>query len=90
MLTNVGLRLQISTCLVAIITPFLVVRSISNLAFTIIYVYLAKEEHKSTGVITAVLLGITSVVVYIGLVFVGFEKDWDVKINPRQCGSGWG
>jgi hypothetical protein len=26
--------------------------------------------------------GMTSVVVYTGLVVVGFENDWDVKINP--------
>ena len=40
--------------------------------------YRARAEQNSTGVSTAVLLGITSVVVYIGLVVIGFEikKDW--------------
>jgi hypothetical protein len=64
------------------ITPFLVIRSISNVTLTIIYVYLAREEQKSTGLITAVLFGITSVIVYTGLVLIGLEEDWDVK-NPH-------
>lgn len=64
--------------------PFLVIRSISNLALTIIYVYLAHYEQKSTGVITAVLLGLASVAVYTGLVVIGLEndKDWDLAVDP--------
>ena len=82
LLTRVHMKLQISKCLIALITPFLVHRSTSNLALTTIYVYLAHDEQRSTGVITAVLLGVTSVVVYSGLVIVGFQKDWDVMIDP--------
>jgi hypothetical protein len=66
-----------------VITPFLVIRSASNVAFTIIYVYLAHPEQKSTGVTTAVLLGVTSVVVYTGLVVVGFKKDWDCSPSSQ-------
>ena len=64
--------------------PFLVIRSISNLALTIIYVYLAHYGQKSTGVITAVLLGLASVAVYTGLVVIGLEndKDWDLAVDP--------
>jgi hypothetical protein len=60
----------------------LVVRSAANLAFTIFYIYLAHYEQKSTGVIAAVLLGITSVILYTGLVVVGFDKDWILQ-RPR-------
>jgi hypothetical protein len=70
-----------------IVTPFLVIRSISNLALTLIYVYLANYEQKSTGVITAVLLGLTSVAVYTGLVVIGLdnEKDWELGADPSRC-----
>jgi len=77
-------HIRISKCLIAIVTPFLVLRSVSNLALTIIYVYVAHDEQKSTGVITAVLLGMSSVVVYTGLV-VGFEQDWDVRDGPGSA-----
>jgi hypothetical protein len=77
-------RPQISKLLTTVISPFLLLRSISNLALTIIYVYLAHDEQKSLGVITAVLVGMTSIVVYTGLVVVGFEKDWDVRIDPGR------
>ncbi|CZR57851.1 uncharacterized protein PAC_07740 [Phialocephala subalpina] len=76
-------QIRISKFLIFIVTPFLVIRSISNLALTLIYVYLAHYEQKSTGVIIAVLLGLTSVAVYTGLVIIGLEneKDWDDGIN---------
>ena len=63
--------------------PFFVIRSISNLALTIIYVYLAHYEQKPTGVITAVFLGLASVTVYTGLVLIGLEndKDWDWAVD---------
>jgi hypothetical protein len=57
----------------------LVLRSVANVAFTIFYVYLAHYEQKSTGVIVAVLLGITSVILYTGLVVVGFDKNWKLR-----------
>lgn len=57
----------------------LVLRSVANVAFTIFYVYLAHYEQKSTGVIAAVLLGITSVILYTGLVVVGFDKNWKLR-----------
>jgi hypothetical protein len=80
----VSLNPQISRFLILIVMPFLIIRSISNLALTIIYVYLAHYEQKSTGVITAVLLGLTSVAVYTGLVVIGLEndKDWDPAVDP--------
>lgn len=77
-----------------IVVPFLVIRSITNIVLTIIYVFLGYDEQKSTGVITAVLLGVTSVVVYTGVVVVGFEKEWYLqnsvipKINVDQIGDG--
>jgi hypothetical protein len=86
-LTTIRLDSQISKCLILIITPFLVIRSISNLALTLIYVYLAHYEQKSTGVITAVLLGLTSVAVYTGLVVIGLDnqKDWELGADPSGC-----
>jgi hypothetical protein len=77
-----NLKIKISKLLMIMIAPFLIIRSISNVTLTIIYVYLAREEQKSTGIITAVLFGITSVIAYTGLVTIGFEEDWDVK-NPH-------
>jgi hypothetical protein len=66
--------------------PFLVIRSISNLALTLIYVYLAHYEQKSTGVITAVLLGLTSVAVYTGLVVIGLDNEgWELGADPSGC-----
>jgi hypothetical protein len=44
----------------------------------VIYTYLGHEEQKSTGLIVAVLIGLTSVVVYVGLVMIGFENDWQL------------
>jgi len=76
---SICLKLQISKCLITIITPLLVLRSVANVAFTTFYVYLAHYEQKSTGVIAAVLLGITSVIVYTGLVVVGFDKNWILR-----------
>jgi len=58
------------------VTPFLVIRSIAALALGVIYVYLANNEQKYTGLINAVLLGIPSIAIYAGLVFIGFQKDW--------------
>jgi hypothetical protein len=70
------------------ITPFLIIRSVSNIALTVIYIFLAREEQKSTAVVTGVLLGITSVVIYVGLVVIAFEKDWDVRnINRLVNGA---
>jgi hypothetical protein len=57
----------------------LVLRSVANVAFTTFYVCLAHYEQKSTGVIAAVLLGITSVIPYTGLVVVGFNKNWKLR-----------
>jgi len=65
------------------VTPFLVIRSIAALALGIIYVYLANDEQNYTGLINAALLGITAIVIYAGLVFIGFQKDWRL-----QDGSG--
>jgi ABC-type sulfate transport system permease component len=65
------------------VTPFLVIRSGTNVAFAVIYVYLAQDEQTSAGVISAVLLGITAVVLYAGLVFMGFEKDWNLQYYAK-------
>jgi hypothetical protein len=53
---------------------------------TLIYVYFAKYEQKSTGVVTAVLLGLTSVAVYTGLVLIGLGKkeDWELGADPSR------
>jgi hypothetical protein len=65
------------------ITPFLLIRSLSNVALSVIYISLGREEEKSTAVVTGVLLGLTSVVVYVGLVVIAFEKDWDMPEVPK-------
>jgi len=70
---------RISQCLIMVITPLIVLRSVANVAFTIFYVYLAHYEQKSTGVIAAALLGITSVIVYTALVVVGFDENWTLR-----------
>jgi hypothetical protein len=49
---------------------------------SVIYITLGRKEEKSTAVVMGVLLGLTSVVVYVGLVVVAFEKDWDVPKVP--------
>jgi hypothetical protein len=79
------LNSQVPKFLTFIVMPFLVIRSISNLALTLIYVYLAHSEQKSTGVITAVLLGLTSVFSYTGLVMIGLgpETDWIMGVDPH-------
>jgi hypothetical protein len=65
------------------ITPFLLIRSLSNVALSVIYISLGREEEKSTAVVTGILLGLTSIVVYVGLVVIAFEKDWDVPKVPK-------
>ncbi|KUJ11021.1 uncharacterized protein LY89DRAFT_688983 [Mollisia scopiformis] len=72
----------ISNILVQVIAPFLVIRSISNVALSVIYITLGRKEEKSTAVVVGILLGLTSVVVYVGLVVIAFEKDWDVPKVP--------
>jgi hypothetical protein len=80
--------------LVAMVTPFLVIRSFAALALGIIYIYLANDEQNYTGLINAALLGITSIVVYAGLLLIGFQKDWYLQdglisyANVQQDGSG--
>ena len=64
------------------VAPFLVIRSATNVAFAVFYVYLGHEQQNSVGVISASLLGITSVVLYAGLVFMGFCKDWSWQVAP--------
>lgn len=75
---NFRLHLQISELLIWMVTPFLAIRSVSNLTLTIIYVTLAHEEQKSTGIIMGILFGLTSVVIYLGLVIIGFDDGWDL------------
>jgi hypothetical protein len=76
------------------VTPFLVIRSFAALALGIIYIYLANDEQNYTGLINAALLGVTSIVVYAGLVFIGFQKDWYLQdslisyVNVQQDDSG--
>jgi uncharacterized membrane protein YozB (DUF420 family) len=79
---STNLLFKISNILVQVIAPFLVIRSISNVALSVIYITLGRKEEKSTAVVTGVLLGLTSVVVYVGLVIVAFEKDWIVPKVP--------
>jgi len=80
--------------LIAVVTPFLVIRSLAALTLGIIYIYLAKDEQNYTGLINAALLGVTSIVVYAGLVFIGFQKDWYLRngltsyVNVQQDDSG--
>jgi hypothetical protein len=80
--------------LIAMVTPFLVIRAFAALALGIIYIYLSNDEQNYTGLINAALLGITSIVVYAGLVFIGFQKDWYLQdglisyVNVQQDGSG--
>lgn len=69
------------------ITPFLLIRSLSNVALSVIYISLGREEEKSTAVVTGVLLGLTSVVLYVGLVVIAFEKDWDMPKIPNISGG---
>ena len=80
---SANLPFKISNILVHVIAPFLVIRSISNVALSVFYITLGRKEEKSTAVVTGVLLGLTSVVVYVGLVVVAFEKDWDVPKVPK-------
>jgi hypothetical protein len=49
---------------------------------TIIYVHLGWKEQKSTGLMIGLLLGITSIVVYFGLLVIGFDDGWDLKDIP--------
>jgi hypothetical protein len=79
MLISSRLKSQTSQCLVFFIMPFLVIRSLANVAFTAVHVYLASKEQKSAGVTTAALVAIPSVVVYVTIVVIGFEKDWSWK-----------
>jgi hypothetical protein len=76
------LHLQVSSYLLVMVTPFLAIRSAANVAFAVLYTYLGHEQQNSNGVISAGLLGITSVVLYAGLVFMGFCKDWSREDAP--------
>lgn len=64
------------------VTPFLVIRSIALVVLTVIYIYLGQDMVESAGIINAALVGITSVVVYTGLVLIGFAKDWQPQADP--------
>ena len=80
--------------LIAVVTPFLVIRSLAALTLGIIYIYLAKDEQNYTGLMNAALLGITAIIIYTGLVFIGFQKDWCLQggvipyVSVQQDGSG--
>jgi len=76
------LHLQVSKYLLVMVTPFLAIHSAANVAFAVLYTYLGHEQQNSNGVISASLLGITSVVLYAGLVFMGFCKDWSRQDAP--------
>lgn len=82
------LHLQVSKYLIVMVTPFLVIRSGYNLASAVIYVYLGYDQPDSSGVTSAVLLGIAAVVLYAGLVFMGFCKDWDWQDDSARTGIG--
>jgi hypothetical protein len=87
--------LQISTYLIVFVTPFLVIRSAAALALGVLYIYLGRDRPKHTGLVEAALLGITAVIIYKGLVFIGFQKDWyshdsvtsQVSMQPDGSGS---
>lgn len=64
------------------VTPFLAIRSAANVAFAVLYTYLGHEQQNSNGVISASLLGVTSVVLYAGLVLMGRCKDWSWRDEP--------
>jgi hypothetical protein len=88
------IKSQISTYPIAMVTPFLVIRSIAALALSIIYVYLANDEQNYIGLINAALLGIAAIIIYAGLVFIGFQKDWSLQdgvisyVSVQQDGLG--
>ena len=65
------------------IVPFLLIRSLANVALSVFYITLGREEEKFTAVVIGVLLGLTSVVVYVGLVIIAFQKDWDMPVEPE-------
>jgi hypothetical protein len=64
------------------VTPFLVMRTAVNVAFAVLYVYLLHDQQESFGVIKAALLGLPSIVLYTGLVLIGFSQDWDLLPAP--------
>lgn len=61
------------------VTPFLVIRAAVNVAFAVLYVYLLHDQQESFGVLKAALLGLPSVVLYTGLVLIGFSQDWYLR-----------
>lgn len=58
------------------VTPFLIMRATVDVAFAVLYVYLLHDQQESFGVIKAALLGLPSIVLYTGLVLIGFSQDW--------------
>jgi hypothetical protein len=64
------------------VTPFLVINCITNLVFAVTYVYLLQDKQKWFGVLSAVLLGLSSVVLYAGLVLIGRQKGWSGQAAP--------
>jgi hypothetical protein len=62
------------------VTPFLVIRTAVNVAFAVLYVYLLYDQQESFGVIKAALLGLPSIVLYTGLVLIGFSQDWNLQL----------
>jgi hypothetical protein len=57
-------------------------RAAVNIAFAVLYVYLLHDQQESFGVIKAALLGLPSVVLYTGLVLIGFSRDWYLLPAP--------
>jgi hypothetical protein len=64
------------------VTPFLVIRAAVNVAFAVLYVYLLHDQQESFGVIKAALVGLPSIVLYTGLVLIGFSQDWYLLPAP--------
>jgi hypothetical protein len=64
------------------VTPFLVMRAAVNVAFAVLFVYLLHDQQESFGVINAALLGVPSVILYTGLVLIGFSQDWYLPPAP--------
>lgn len=78
---------QITTYLCMWVAPLLLMRSGAKLALTVLYSYLAMRPPTFYGILEGALIGIPSVFIFLGLLLIGFCKDWSTETQEYSYGG---
>lgn len=84
MLIALVVGLQIVTLLVTIVSPSLLLRSTALLAAAIRYSFLDYSASRTAGVVTTALWGLPSIIIFIGLLLIQFNRGWfsETPVSP--------